>query len=693
MCYTWDVELSDSVRYAKGVGPKLAQKLNRLGIETISDLIHYYPRRYIDRSNITSISDVKVGEEATVIGVVKKTTKSVTPRQHKRILTVDIFDGTGYVSAVWFNQPYHANRLQPGTEVAFSGKVVFSYQKLQIVNPFYDILRGKDDPVHTSRIVPIHPATSGLTSTMIRRLIKNVLDNAPAIPDALPEDTIRNRRFLPLKKVLDQIHFPDDMAAVYKARQRLIFDELFFLELGLGLRKKRLETTEKGIAHEIESDLVDEFLSNLPFEMTESQKKVLKEIQKDMTRPSPMHRLLLGEVGSGKTVVAVAALLTAVQGGYQGAIMAPTEVLSEQHNLKLKEMIPVAVKVAILLGSQRAKEKNDVLEAIATGKVDLVIGTHALIQEGTIFNNLGLVVVDEQHRFGVRQRISLRQKGQMPDMLVMTATPIPRTLAHTLYGDLDVSILDELPKGRQKIETIVVDQSHRKDAYELIKQQIKLGHQAYIICPLVDESDKLQVKAATQEAERLKSEVFPEFKIGLIHGQVDSKEKDTVMKDFRDGESNILIATTVIEVGIDIPNVTVMLIEDAERFGLSQLHQLRGRIGRGQHKSFCVLFTDPVTDEARERMQAIENMSDGFDLAEEDLRIRGEGQLFGPRQSGLPDLRIASIVRDAKVLSDARNEAFNLIDKDPDLSLPSHKKMRQEVIDRFAEGADWLFSG
>jgi ATP-dependent DNA helicase RecG len=694
-----------------GVGPKLAERLKTLGIETAEDLLYYFPRRYVDRSKLVPITDLKVGEEATVVGVVRRVKKSQSPRRKIRILSVGIFDGTGYLYGIWFNQDFHAQRLREGVEVAFSGRVAFNYGQLQIVNPSYDILGEVDalskDTVHTARIIPIYPATSTLTSNMIRRLAKNLLDSQPPVSDPLPVALRDKHGYIPLRNALHQIHFPDDEISVEQARERLVFDELFVLQLGLVLRKKRLERGEKGIQHRTEGPLLDRFYDKLPFTLTESQKRVIKEIQTDMARPSPMHRLLQGEVGSGKTVVAVAALLSAVSNGYQGAIMAPTEVLADQHFLNIRNLLPDGVRVALLIGSTQPKEKEELKAKIREGEIDIVIGTHALIQEGVEFEKLGLAVIDEQHRFGVRQRINLRQKGPSgsgaerapggsgvyPDVLVMTATPIPRTLAMTLYGDLDISVLDELPAGRKEVETIVADQRHREDAYDLIRQQILMGRQAYIVCPLIDESDKLQVKAAVKEAERLKEEVFPDLRVALLHGQMKSAEKERIMAGFRRGNLDILIATTVIEVGIDIPNVTVMLIEDADRFGLSQLHQLRGRIGRGEHKSFCILFADPTTEEGKERMRAIANSNDGFTLAEEDLRIRGEGQLFGPRQSGMPDLKIAKLLRDMPVLIRAREEAFKIIEKDPLLRVPENRLLLDAVRKKFAGNIEWLFSG
>ncbi len=703
------VTLTDSVRYVSGVGPKLAEKFRSLGVETAEDLLRYYPRRYLDRSTIVPINKVKLGEDVTVIGRVVNVDKKFSPRSHKKILTVDIADGQGYLSAVWFNNWWHADKMPPGTEISLSGKVVFSFNKLQMTNPAYDILgnvgddgdeetsrdeeKGGDEKQgwNTGRIIPLYPASAEIQTNTIRRIVGRILETLPPLNDPMPESIIKARGLLPLDTAVRQIHLPEGMASVQGARRRLIFDEFFFLELGLGLRKARQESVEKGISHKVDGPLLAAFQKGLPWPLTASQNKVIAEIKQDMASRSPMHRLLQGEVGSGKTVVAVAALVTAVNGGYQGAIMAPTEVLAEQHALKIVELLPADVTPALLTSSTPAADRTRLLAGVKSGKIDVVIGTQAVIQEGVEFKKLGLAVIDEQHRFGVRQRLELGKKGDQPDVLVMTATPIPRTLALTLYGDLDVSVLDELPAGRQEIETIVADQKHRAEAYKLIRGQIAMGRQAYVVTALVDESDKIELKAATVEVERLKTEIFPDLNVGVVHGQMKTAEKDTTMRAFRDGSLNILIATTIIEVGIDVPNATVMLIENAERFGLSQLHQLRGRIGRGEHKSFCILFADPITDSAKDRMKAIAGSTDGFALAEADLLIRGEGQLFGPRQSGLPDLRIASIIRDLPVLLEARDDAFAIVDEDPELA--SHPALLAEVKKRFADKFAWLMSG
>jgi ATP-dependent DNA helicase RecG len=685
------VTQTDSIRYVSGVGPKLAEKFISLGVETAEDLLRYYPRRYLDRSKIAPLNKVRIGEEVTVVGRVVNVDKKFSPRTRKKILTIDISDGVGYVSAVWFNNWWHADKMPVGTEVSFSGKVMFSYGKLQMTNPAFDILGEGGETKNTGRVIPLYPASAEIQTNTIRRVVSTLLESLPPIDDPVPSAILRRRHLTELNDALRQIHLPESIDGLRAARRRLIFDEFFVLELGLGMRKARASAMNTGVVHQTKGPLLDEFLDGLPWQLTASQRKVLDEILADMEAPRPMHRLLQGEVGSGKTAVAVAALVAAVGGGYQGVIMAPTEVLAEQHALKIGELLPKCVRLALLTGSTPAAAKEEILAAVKQGDVDIIAGTHAVIQENVEFKNLGLAVVDEQHRFGVRQRLELRKKGGSPDTLVMTATPIPRTLALTLYGDLDVSVLDELPAGRQEIETIIADQKHREEAYELIRQQIEMGRQAYVVTALVDESDKMDLKAATQEAERLRKDVFPDLEVGVIHGQMKPAEKDAVMTAWRNGKLNILIATTVIEVGIDVPNATVMLIENAERFGLSQLHQLRGRIGRGQHKSFCVLFADPVTLDAAARLKAFGETTDGFELAEADLKIRGEGQIFGAKQSGLPEFKIASVVRDLAILQEAREDAFALVDKDH--SLERHAPLLDEVKKRFSGNTDWLLSG
>lgn len=677
-----------------------------MGIFVVEDLLYHFPHRYLNTAKVLSISNVKVGEEVTVVGEVKIVRKTVG-KSGIRVINVGIFDGTEYLYGVWFNQDFIADRLKDGMVVAFSGKTSFRYGQLQIENPLYEVIdedtRLGEDTVHTSRIIPFHPASQYLTTARLRRIIKNMLDTSPVLSDSLPSFILAKYNFLDRYSALKEIHFPTSERYCEEARRRLLYEELFLMQVGLAFRKKQFKNQTTGIAHQIEGPLIDEFYCSLPFALTNSQKKTISEILKDMASPLPMNRLLQGEVGSGKTVVALASLLVAVQGGYQAAMMAPTEILAEQHFKKIThlleslfvshERIP-SVRIALLKGSLTEKEKKVLQEEISKGKVDIVIGTHAIIQKDVVFSKLGLVIVDEQHRFGVQQRVALKEKGTFSDVLVMTATPIPRTLSLTLYGDLDISIINELPGGRnlsEHVETTVLDKTHRNFANEKIRSEVRQGRQAYIICPLIEESDKLEVKAVMAEIERLENEVFPDLRVGFIHSKLKTEEKETIMESFVRRELDVLISTTVVEVGVDVPNATVMLIEDAERFGLSQLHQLRGRIGRGQHKGYCFLFADPTTDEGRQRMEAIVNTHDGFKLAELDLEIRGEGQIFGVRQSGLPDLKLAKITRDINILLQARDDAFELIEKDPALKLSENRPLFQAVRRKFASNLDWLF--
>ncbi len=687
--------MDDPVSKVRYVGPQIAAALRNLGIRSVGDLISHYPHRYIDLATIKKIADLRMGEQATVIGEVRAIESRVA-RNNLRIISVGIYDGTGYVYGVWFNQKYMENRFKRGDRIAFSGRANYKFGRLQIENPLFDVLDAPNDSmVHTGRIIPIHPAGKGISPVMLRRIIKNALDQLGTVPDPIPSEILNRYGFIDKTGAVREIHFPSSMESKEKAHARLLFEELFLMQVGLAMRKLRMERETRGVAHRLDGELFGGFLSGLPFGLTEDQKSAIDEIRRDMGRPQPMNRLLQGEVGSGKTVVAVAALVTAVQGGYQGAIMAPTEVLAEQHYLRMRQMLePLGVSVRLLTGSQTQKERDTILKEIANGGVDVVVGTHAIIQAGVNFRRLGLAVIDEQHRFGVRQRIEIKEKGYHPDVLVMSATPIPRTLALTLYGDLDVSIIKGLPGNRrvdEHVETVVCDSTHRDWAYEKIRYEVRQGRQAYIICPLIEESNKLEVKSVMEEARRLKESVFPDLKVGVVHGRMKSTEKEEVMSAFREGKLDILISTTVIEVGIDVPNATVILIEDADRFGLAQLHQLRGRIGRGEHKSTCILFADPTTDEGRERMKAIKTIRDGFQLAEADLAIRGEGELFGTRQSGLPDLKLAKLARDFDALALARKEAFSIVEGDPHLTDPANAVLLEEVKRKFAENLDWLF--
>ncbi|HEX2026034.1 MAG TPA: ATP-dependent DNA helicase RecG [Actinomycetota bacterium] len=698
-----------------GWAKRYVAPLESLGVVTVADLLHHYPRRYIDRSASARIGDLRIGQEATFIGTVRRVRTQYT-RRRQAIVTVTVFDGTGYVDLSWFNQTWPARRHREGQEVAVSGKVGAFRGRLRVQNPAVEILRGGDaDQVHTGRIVPVHPATEGVSTGVIRRLVHDALRRVRGIEDPVPEDVRRSRRLLPVGAALGQIHFPDDPAAMDRARARLKFDELFFLELGVAFRKHRVTAGTSGVRHDPSGDLTRRFAETLPFDLTDAQRRAIEDIDRDMAEPRPMNRLLQGDVGSGKTVVALHSCLVAVQSGHQAAIMAPTEVLAGQHLRTLAALLhPIGARrvgadgpgtpqgslldeeagptYALLTASVTGKERERIVEAVASGGMNILVGTHALVQERVDFADLSLAVVDEQHRFGLHQRIALKEKGASPDVLIMTATPIPRTLALTYYGDLDVSVIDELPAGRQPVTTrIVRTAAERRKAYDLVRAEVAAGRQAFVVTAAIDEDNRLEVKAAEREAERLATEVFPDLRIALLHGRMRPKEKEARMQAFLAGDADVLISTTVIEVGVDVPNATVMLVENAERFGLAQLHQLRGRIGRGEWPSTCVLFDESAPDNegARERLAAMARTTDGFELADEDLRLRGEGTLFDIRQSGLPDLRLARLAEDTDLVRQAREDAFGLIEGDPDLG--GHPELRAELERRFADSIDWLF--
>jgi ATP-dependent DNA helicase RecG len=679
-----------AIERVPGLSGKRGADLRKAGIATVADLLLHVPRRYVDRSRKVPLAELPLGEEVTVIGTVEKVAVR-RPRRNLVIIEATVNDGQGVVAAVWFNQAFRERQLTPGVEVALSGKVERYRGRLQMQSPDADVLDRPSESLITGRVVPVHGTAGGVGPGHLRRAIHTALGTARPMPDPLPPALVERLGLAPRDAAIGDIHFPLEMSAVGPARRRLVFDELFRLELALAVRKHRQIAAAEGIAHLAEAGLVESFLEGLPFAITGAQQRAIAEIRSDLRSPHPMHRLLQGEVGSGKTVVAMAALLAAVQGGYQGAVMAPTEVLAEQHYLGLAPLgALVGVRMALLTGS--SPNRNEVLEAVATGTVDIVVGTHALIQEGVHFARLGVAVVDEQHRFGVHQRVQLKEKaeGPEPDLLIMTATPIPRTLSMTLYGDLDVTVLDEMPQGRIPVKTTLVapgSPAERK-VYDLIRAEVAAGRQAFVVCPLVEDSEKLQAASATAEYERLTG-VFPDLRVGLIHGQMRSGEKEEVMGRMRAGTVDVLVATTVIEVGIDIPNATVMVIEDADRFGLSQLHQLRGRVGRGGHPSHCFLIAAPTTPEGEARLEAMAATTDGFRLAEEDLRIRGQGTVFGARQAGMADLRIADILRDIEILIEARREAFDLVAADPELR--AHRDLAEETNALLGGSEDWLF--
>lgn len=690
--------------------------LERLGIATVADLLHHFPRRYIDRSDVVEIKDLRAGHEVTFIGTVKKVRTQLV-RRRMPIVTVTVFDGTGYVDLSWFNQRWPARAYREDQEIAVSGKVGTFRRRLQIQNPAVEVLRGGSaDHVHTGRIVPIHPAAEGISTGVIRRLVYEALHRVEEIPDPLPDAVREGQSAIDLDAALRLIHFPEDPEDAERARKRLKFDELFFLELGVGFRKWRVETGVEGIAHEPSGPLAKRFIESLPFELTRAQQRAIDEIANDMSAAKPMNRLVQGDVGSGKTVVALAAAMDAIQSGHQAAIMAPTEVLAGQHfDTILNLLLPLGGRtpsrngngdptlfdetpdangpsVALLTATVTGATRQTILQGVASGGVDLLVGTHAVVQAHVRFRDLSLAVVDEQQRFGLHQRIALKEKGGRPDVLIMTATPIPRTLALTYYGDLDVSTLDEMPAGRPSVTTRVArTPKQREAAYGLIRKEAEAGRQAFIVCAAIDEGNRLEVKAAEKEARHLATQVFPDLKVALLHGRLPASEKQQQMEAFRHGNADVLISTTVIEVGIDLPNATVMLVENAERFGLSQLHQLRGRIGRGSHESWCVLFDESSEDneDAKSRLAAMARTTNGFELADEDLRLRGEGTLFDVQQSGMPDLKLARLSEDLEVVKRARAEAFGLIEEDP--GLEEHADLRRELERRFADSIDWLF--
>lgn len=704
-----------------GVSDARAKGLEKLKISSVQDLFQHYPRLHVDRRNIRSIRELSdlldQGHEGevTVLARVKEMGKLQKTKSGKFMVRGTIEDGTGSVQVTWFNQKWVTRALQRGTEAFFYGKLGRFGRKLQMTAPRFEKVRDGTQPFNVGRIIPIYSATAEMSSDQIRRLMWETMNKAGDIMDPVPRDVARKLGLMSRTQAIRLIHFPDARDDVIQARRRLVFDEVFTLQLGLVYRKRKLERTVQGISHALPGadSLSEVFVAGLPFELTGVQRTSCDEVAKDMNKTYPMHRLIEGEVGSGKTVVAVFACLVAVDGGYQAAFMAPTEVLAEQHHLSVSELLDRAFGaeegrnlfaevsrrpvVRLLTGSTPAAQRQEILREVAAGEVDILIGTHALIQDSVEFSRLGIAVVDEQHRFGVHQRRALRDKGAVgePDILVMTATPIPRTLAVTIYGDLDVSILDELPKGRQPIEThVALGDEGRAKAYNLIRREVAAGRQAFVVYALRDESDKTELRSAKAEAKRLAAEVFPDLTVGLVHGDMKSAEKEGVMASVRDGKVDVLVATTVIEVGVDIPNATVMVVEDAERFGLAQLHQLRGRVGRGTHASYCLLATDmdftkvkddPAVAAAAERLTAVAATRDGFELAQIDLKQRGEGQLFGARQSGMPQLKITRVLEHQREVQMARDLAVSVLDEDPELRAWENRELLREMRARFPE--------
>ncbi|MEA3344736.1 MAG: ATP-dependent DNA helicase RecG [Chloroflexota bacterium] len=681
-------DLDSPVTEVKGIGPKRAEQLSRLDVETIRDLLYLFPHRYNDFQQMKPIYKLRYGEVVTIAGTIQKT-KSRRGRGGQDIVTTVISDGTGTIQATWFNQPYLTKTLRAGRQVVISGEVDEYLGRLVFTSPEWEILAPK--LVHTNGIIPVYPLTEGISARWMRRQMKRTVDYwTLRLPDHLPSDVRERRSLLPLDEAIRQIHFPEGQEDLARARRRLSFDDLLLLQLRV-LHQRHQWRSRPGRPLPLDQNALQGFLEHLPFTLTGAQHRALQEILEDIQQPEPMNRLLQGDVGSGKTVVALAVMLQVVAAGCQAVLMAPTELLAEQHAHTISRLLdnmkderrPSRV---LLTGSLSKGVRKAAYEAIREGVAEIVIGTHALIQEGVTFHDLALAVIDEQHRFGVAQRASLRQKGHNPHVLVMSATPIPRTLALTLYGDLDISTIDEMPPGRKPVTTRWLAPRERERAYHFLRSQVEESHQAFIICPLVEESEKVEARAAVEEHQRLSDDVFPGLRVGLLHGRMSGQEKDKVMRRFAAGELDILVSTPVVEVGIDIPNATVMLIEGADRFGLAQLHQFRGRVGRGEAPSYCLLLAESPTSEAEERLRAVEGTQDGFALAEKDLEMRGPGEFFGLRQSGLLDLpsirRAGGLAKlsDVELLKMARQEARRIFQADPDLSQPRHQLLHRWVL-------------
>ncbi|HXG36318.1 MAG TPA: ATP-dependent DNA helicase RecG [Dehalococcoidia bacterium] len=698
------VSLSTPLSFFKGLRRTDLARLNRLGLITARDILFHFPYRYNDFASIRPIASLVVGEEQTVIASVWSASATTVGR--RKATEAIVGDDSGTLRVIWWGQTYIARQLRSGVKIALSGKVTAFRGRYQIENPEWEPVEAES--LNTRRLVPVYPSTEGLPQRVLRRLARQVVDTlADRVEESLPPALLSQHRLLPVAMALRQVHFPDSQERVAAARRRLAFEELLAIELGVVKRRLLWQAGASAPVLTLPLQVLDGFIASLPFHLTRAQERAIAAVSEDIARELPMNRLLEGDVGSGKTVIAAAALLATVASGYQGAIMAPTELLAEQHYRTLSRLLDPEraegnaegpwfsvfgagfsvlqpscldrpLRVTLLIGSLKQEEKAAAQEAIARGESDIIIGTHAIIQEDVSFQRLGLAVIDEQHRFGVLQRAALREKGQSPHLLVMTATPIPRTLALTVYGDLDVTVMDEMPPGRPPVKTYRLLPAQRRQAYDFLRKRIVEGRQAYIICPLVEESEVVAAKAAVQEYERLSRDVFPDLRLGLLHGRQPPSEKDAVMRDFRDSQLDILVSTAVVEVGVDVPNATVILIEGAERFGLAQLHQFRGRVRRSERQSYCLLLSENPSEEVQERLRIMETVNDGFQLAEEDLRLRGPGEYFGVRQSGLPDLRVASLT-DIALIEETREAATRLLQQDPDLSRPEHRTLRERL--------------
>ena len=674
------MELTDDVKFVKGVGPNRVKLLNKLNIYNLEDLITYYPREYEDRSKPKKIANTENGEECLIEGIVTSHIKEIrTHRKNMIIYKLIVRDDTDSCELVWYNQSYLKKMFRIGETYKFFGRINKRIGQTEMVSPVYD-LEGNNK--NTGRIIPIYPLTYSLSQNTLRHIIEEGLKQAKdKIAETLPEYILEEYKLMKLKNAMQSIHFPKELKDFGEARNRLAFEELLTMQLLLLNLKNKYKNTEKGIKFDSKVKMSD-VINDLPFKLTKAQTRVLEEIDSDMESDKAMNRLLQGDVGSGKTIVSIIAAYKAVKSGYQMAMMAPTSILASQHLENFKNVLEkYDIRCELLLGNTTKKKKEDILSRLKDGEIDIIIGTHSLLEENVIFKNLGLVVTDEQHRFGVRQRSTIVSKGKNPDVLVMTATPIPRTLALILYGDLDISIIDELPPNRKKIDTFAVRKALEERVNNFVKKQIDEGRQAYIVCPLVEESEEIEAKSVDELTEKYKNEVFKEYKVECLHGKMKPKEKEEIMQRFKEGKIDILISTTVIEVGVDVPNSNIMVIENAERFGLAQLHQLRGRVGRGEYQSYCILKYQGNSELIRKRMQVMQETNDGFIISEKDLELRGSGEFFGTKQHGIPEFKVANLFEDIKLLKLVQSAAIKILEEDPGLEEQKNIRLKN-IIDK-----------
>jgi len=677
------MDLNNDVKYVKGVGPNRVVLLNKLGIYTLKDLITYYPRDYEDRSKPKLISTVEDGEEALIEGYVISKMLELKVRKNLVIYKLIIRDETGPCTITWYNQPYLKKMFIVGNKYSFYGKITKKNTRVEMASPVFD---SEETQKNTGKIIPIYPSTFKLSQTTLRQIIENGLNEIEdELEETIPEYLRKEYNLLNINNAIKNVHFPQEFSDFKKARTRLVFEELLGMQLAL-LKLKTQYTQEKEGIKFNENVKISDVINDLPFNLTKAQLRVLEEIDNNMESTKAMNRLLQGDVGSGKTIVSVIAAYKAVKSGYQAAIMAPTAILASQHLESFTEVLDkYGIKCELLTSSVTKKKKEEILEKLQLGEIDILIGTHAILEDNVVFKNLGLVVTDEQHRFGVRQRSKIAAKGNNPDVLVMTATPIPRTLALILYGDLDISIIDELPPNRKKIETFAVTKSMTERVNQFIRKQILEGRQAYIVCPLVEENEEINANSVIELAEEYKNNIFKEFRVEYIHGKMRPKEKDDIMLRFKDGEIDILISTTVIEVGVNVPNSSIMIVENAERFGLAQLHQLRGRVGRGNYQSYCILKYNINSDVVRQRMKIMQDTNNGFIIAEKDLELRGSGEFFGTKQHGLPEFKIANLFEDMPILQRVQEVAVKIINEDSELELEKNKELKRIVDNKFGD--------